>query len=318
MVMASSQQECSLASGAWDTTGDATASGCVDMACLGRGENDCLVKEEYNHIGDWGEDFPEKNVNDGSLVNPLGHVELYVVYWTAFYWSITTMTTLGYGEINASDSEEQFFVMFAIMVGVVVFAYGITNMCTLVANLNAQEVFAQTRSDEIIEWMSNNSVPDHFKKKVMQYFTYKISYSPVFYYDGETLLEELSPELKYAVLVDHYLPILQYSSLFAYATREAVDDPTLTDPKLPLVGPLIESLKCEVFFPGEIIVDPGLYVRGLFFMVHGNVTITTKTGEQSSLEPGQTYGEVRIIACATLMHLMLFRSACLSNPCVSL
>eukprot|EP01052_Picozoa_sp_SAG31_P085707 SAG31_NODE_46247_length_255_cov_0.666667_1_plen_72_part_01 len=72
--------------------------------------------------------------------------------------------------------------------------------------------------------MSNNSVPDHFKKKVQQYFTYKISESPVFYYDGATLLEELSPELKKAVLVEHYLPILHYSPVFAFATMEALND----------------------------------------------------------------------------------------------
>eukprot|EP01051_Picozoa_sp_SAG22_P007882 SAG22_NODE_572_length_9005_cov_105.428138_3_plen_814_part_00 len=268
-----------------------SGSACQIPNCKDRTELSPPACEDYDtHSGTWDEKFPEKDSN-GNLANPLGHVELYVVYWSAFYWSITTMTTLGYGEINPADSEEQFFVMFAIMIGVVVFAYGITNMCTLVANLNAQEVFAQTRSDEIIEWMSNNNVPDHFKKKVMQYFTYKISYSPVFFYDGETLLEELSPELKKAVLVAHFLPIVQYSALFSFATSEALADSAATDPKLPLIGPIIEALQCEVFFPGETIVGLGLYVRGCFFFVHGNVTVTTGKGEQLSLEPGECYGE---------------------------
>lgn len=325
LIMAA-QQECEADGNHWG----ASAYGCIDLGKLTSGQSEYLVTEAYNQVGLWRETFPEttsqgstykfgenedtvtvnsvadcnlknQRVFEGSVspneeeckpLHPLGHVQLTVVYWTAFYWSITTMTTLGYSELHATDSAEQRFVMFSIMIGVVVFAYGITNMCTLVANLNAQEVFAQTRSDEIIEWMSNNSVPDHFKKKVQQYFTYKISESPVFYYDGATLLEELSPELKKAVLVEHYLPILHYSPVFAFATMEALNDAS-EDSKLAVVGPIIEALQCEVFFPGETIADVDLFVRGAFFIVHGNVTVVTANGEQLSLQPGEVYGEVR-------------------------
>lgn len=223
----------------------------------------------------------DKNTGVESLKFPLGHVSKGDIYVSAFYWSITTMTTLGYGEINASDNEEMKYVMVAIAIGCVVFAYGITNMCTLVANLDAQSVFAQGRSDEIIEWMTKNRVPGTMKKKVMQYFTYKTDYSPVFYHEGGGLILELSvdlqQELKQAVMV----PILKYSPVFA--GRDDAEAIMVT---------LAGMLEGDIFAPAEDMVEIGVPMRGMFLIVHGTATIFDSAGETvGGLSALDSYGE---------------------------
>ena len=289
---------------------------CLDINCLKNSDPNCT--RTGGVVNDPGIHFKQYPIETTSGPRyPLGHVPKIKIYVAAFYWSITTMTTLGYGEINASSPKEQIFVMLSIGIGCVIFAYGITNMCTLVANLNSQEVFAQTRSDEIIEWMSNNNVPEIYKKKMMQYFTYKISYSPVYYHEGGQLLFELSPELRKAVLVSHYDPIMTSSPLFALdgrydkngielaleasETARAEMAPVFMPVRprnMPvmeaLIAPMIECLNCEVFFAGEFLVEPDLYVRGLFFIVHGNANLDPASGVTAeTLGKGSSYGEVR-------------------------
>ena len=236
---------------------------------------------------------------------PLGHVPKAKIYAAAFYWSITTMTTLGYGEINGSDTDERYFVMMSIGIGCVVFAYGITNMCTLVANLDAQSLFAQMRSDEIIEWMTKKHIPPHLKKKVLQFFTYKTAYSKVFYYGGEDLLNELSNKLLMNVRQQTLLPVLWTSFLFARIDKEEgyrQDDEYLlfgtsaTEKKQAdrLMLMLAARLEGQVYAPSEYIAEAGTTGLGLYFMVGGSANLFDAERSSEPLRKcvaGFTYGE---------------------------
>lgn len=244
-------------------------------------DDPCHGMEES--MRDTRECFPLTATDDGveSLKYPLGHVSKGDIYVSAFYWSITTMTTLGYGEINASDNEEMKYVMVSIAIGCVIFAYGITNMCTLVANLDAQSVFAQGRSDEIIEWMTKNRVPGAMKKKVMQYFTYKTDYSPVFYHEGGGLILELSADLQKELKMSVMVPVLKYSPVFAGR-----------DDAEPIMWHLAGCLEGQIFAPAEDMVEIGVPLRGMYIIIHGTATIFDVNGETvGGLSALDSYGE---------------------------
>jgi hypothetical protein len=212
---------------------------------------------------------------------PLGHVKKSAIYTAAFYWSITTMTTLGFGEINGSDTEERYFVMCSIALGCVIFAYGITNMCTLVANLDAQAVFAQTRSDEIIEWMSKKKAPSTMKKRVMQFFTYKTRESPVFYHGDQKLLNELSEKLLETIRTEKMVPILKYSPIFNH--------PDLNKKLLLLLSSKLEP---QVFGASETITDVGIVMSGCYFIVAGTANVYDRDHALvETLCQGDSYGE---------------------------
>jgi len=200
------------------------------------------------------------------------------IYWSAFYWSITTMSTLGYGEINASDTAERVFVMIAICIGCVIFAYGITNMCTLVANLNVQDVFAQNRSDEIIEWLDVIKASRAQAKKVMQYFTYLTGYSTVYFFERHLLLDELSTCLRDEVLEHHLGPVLNWTALFR-DTKESI--------RVQLLNTMIP----EVFCPSELLVEEGFFIRGCYFIQHGSADLSAGGDTLRRLGWGDTYGD---------------------------
>ena len=49
-------------------------------------------------------------------------------YLYAFYWSLMTITTIGYGDIHPVSPPGRIFGLVAMMIGATVFAYGVTNV----------------------------------------------------------------------------------------------------------------------------------------------------------------------------------------------
>lgn len=44
-------------------------------------------------------------------------------YTLSFYWTITTITTVGYGDISATTTAERWFCAFAMIIGVISFSF---------------------------------------------------------------------------------------------------------------------------------------------------------------------------------------------------
>ena len=59
-------------------------------------------------------------------------------YVTAFYFSLVTVTTVGYGDVLPDTHEEKMFVVFAIMLGAFLYAFIIGDFSTLIANMSQE------------------------------------------------------------------------------------------------------------------------------------------------------------------------------------
>jgi hypothetical protein len=49
----------------------------------------------------------------------------------AFYWTVTTITTVGYGDISAYNVEERIFCSIIMIIGVFLYSYTIGSLSTL-------------------------------------------------------------------------------------------------------------------------------------------------------------------------------------------
>ena len=60
-------------------------------------------------------------------------------YITAAYWAMSTLATVGYGDVHPSSVDEKIYAMLGMVLGVTIFAYFMGSMANLLANLNSGE-----------------------------------------------------------------------------------------------------------------------------------------------------------------------------------
>merc|ERR1712166_55868 len=95
----------------------------------------------------------------GTLAGPLQNRSVFEKYTAVFYWSLTTMSTIGYGDIVPTTAAERVFVTIAMMLGACFFAYGLTNVCSLIFNHNKYKGRFEAATDELTEYIERRGFP---------------------------------------------------------------------------------------------------------------------------------------------------------------
>ena len=57
-------------------------------------------------------------------------------YTTSLYWAMMTLTTIGYGDVVATNIYERIYVILMMMISALVFAFVVGTMCSLIQGLN--------------------------------------------------------------------------------------------------------------------------------------------------------------------------------------
>jgi hypothetical protein len=80
-------------------------------------------------------------------VSRLGYNDesLYDLYLLSFYFTLTTVTTVGYGDINAGTSAERFYNLIIMSIGVVMYSFAIGSLTSIVAGIDAKNAKINSR-----------------------------------------------------------------------------------------------------------------------------------------------------------------------------
>lgn len=97
------------------------------------------------------------------------HVNEYI---KAIYWAITTLTTVGYGDISAKSPMQMIFSAGVQVVGVGVFGYVLSNVSSLLTRLDMAREHHMDNLDRAETFMKTHHLPQSLRAKVRGYYRY--------------------------------------------------------------------------------------------------------------------------------------------------
>jgi len=170
---------------------------------------------------------------------------------------ILAMSTIGYGDITAQNEVEQAFALVAMLVGSLMYAYGITNLCSILYYFKQYEMQFEVSFDRLFDYFERHSIPMPLRLKLQKYISWKFNQEPHEYgpdSDLEKILDPLSTSMKNSLLsatVDQAFPSTDSNSHRHISNKILLFN--IFGPKSRFKGHFASYMHARTFSAGEIV-----------------------------------------------------------------
>lgn len=203
-------------------------------------------------------------------------------YLRALYWCVTTLTTIGYGDITPSTNTEIVYTMVVMILGVGMYGYVIGNVANLLANIDLAKAHYLANMERLSTFLNYRNVPSTLQKRIYDYYTYL--WENRLGYDESAVLGELPVSLRTEVSLVLKREFIQKVPFLKDASKELIRDIAL-------------ELQPMIFTPGDYIFRAGEVGRHMYFISHGSVEVISADGRSiyTTLTEGDFFGEIALL-----------------------
>lgn len=216
-------------------------------------------------------------------VNDLHLEDTTTQYLHSLYWSITTLTTVGYGDITPQNNVELIFTFTVMFLGVSLYAFIIGNVAAIISNLDASKNRFRDKLGQVQSYMGERKIPRSLQKNVLDYYQYMWEYNRDISMDFE-LLDELPHSLKTKIYCYLYQELLQKVPIFQDAEPCFIED-------------LVIKLKPRILPPHDYVIREDQMGHEMYFVKRGQLqAFSEKTGKvYTVMAAGSFFGEIALL-----------------------
>ncbi len=203
-------------------------------------------------------------------------------YIQALYWCITTLTTVGYGDITPSTNLETLYTMMVMMMGVAVYGYVIGSVASILSKIDP----ARTRHREIVEkitaFMRYRQIPLRLQRRILDYYEYL--WTKRLGYNEAAAVASLPPTLRAEVSLVLNQEIIEKVPLFAGASDE-------------FIRAIAVKMHPRIYLPYDYIIRASEIGDEMYFISRGKVEVISPDGGTiyATLTGGDFFGEMALL-----------------------
>jgi len=178
------------------------------------------------------------------------------IYFNGLYWSVTTLSTVGYGDIHPGTDYEMGLTIFVMMMGTALFGYIIGNAATLMTSSNQSAMELRAKVARVSLFMAQRRLPDEMRQRIRSHFEYTWRRSQM--YDEEGILQDLPWTLRTEVLL--------------FIHKETIDTvPLLQSMGMDAVTMLSVNFKPMLACPEDVVIHEGFYGQEMYICAEGSL-----------------------------------------------
>ncbi|XP_041005098.1 potassium channel AKT1-like [Juglans microcarpa x Juglans regia] len=221
----------------------------------------------------------------GASMNNFLEQSLWIRYVTTMYWSITTLTTVGYGDLHPVNTREMTFDIFYMLFNLGLTAYLIGNMTNLVVHGTSRTRKFRDTIQSASSFAQRNQLPVRLQDQMLSHLCLKFRTDSEGLQQQETL-DSLPKAIRSSI--SHYL---FYSLVDKVYLFQGVSN--------DLLFQLVSEMKAEYFPPKEDVILQNEAPTDFYILVNGAVDLLVqKNGVEQVVgeaKTGDVCGEIGVL-----------------------
>ncbi|XP_068658680.1 potassium channel AKT2 [Aristolochia californica] len=193
----------------------------------------------------------------GAVIPNFREANLWVRYISALYWAISTMTTVGYGDLHAVNTREMIFNIIYMLFNLGLTAYLIGNMTNLVVEGTRRTMEFRNSIQAASNFVCRNHLPARLKEQILAYMCLRFRAESL---NQQEIMEQLPKSICQSIRQHLFLPILQQVYLFKGVSKE-------------MLLLLVTEMKAEYIPPREDVIMQNEAPEDVYIIVSGEVEI---------------------------------------------
>ncbi|KAK5874933.1 hypothetical protein CesoFtcFv8_027474 [Champsocephalus esox] len=178
-------------------------------------------------------------------------------YVTSLYFALSSLTSVGFGNVSANTDSEKIFSICTMLIGALMHAVVFGNVTAIIQRMYSRRSLYHTRTKDLKDFIRTHRLPKTLEQRMMECF--QTSWSVNNGIDVSELLKDFPDELRADIAMHLNSELLQLP-LFESASRGCLRSLSL----------IIKTSFCA---PGEFLIRQGDALQAIYFVCSGSMEV---------------------------------------------
>uniref|UniRef100_A0A8D0GUS0 Voltage-gated delayed rectifier potassium channel KCNH8 n=1 Tax=Sphenodon punctatus TaxID=8508 RepID=A0A8D0GUS0_SPHPU len=206
--------------------------------------------------------------------NTRGGPSIRSAYIAALYFTLSSLTSVGFGNVSANTDAEKIFSICTMLIGALMHALVFGNVTAIIQRMYSRWSLYHTRTKDLKDFIRVHHLPQQLKQRMLEYF--QTTWSVNNGIDASALLKDFPDELRSDITMHLNKEILELS-LFECASRGCLRSLSL-------------HIKTSFCAPGEYLLRQGDALQAIYFVCSGSMEVLKDSMVLAILGKGDLIG----------------------------